>query len=295
MRRVTVGRLGISGRNDAVTLGLEAERSGRRLGRSVRRLLRSLGPAMGLSTPALLRHPVWTTRVADGGGTGVLVIPGFGGLDASMAVLRHWLRRRGYVPIGARLGMNLGCTDALVARLERRVEEHVRRTGGPVVLLGHSRGGMLGRLVAVRRPDLVCGLAMFGSPVLDPLDAGGFAAHLLRMLVRLSAFGVRGLLDQDCITGPCRDTTLGGLAAALQVPAVSIYSREDGVVGWRSCRDPEAEWVEVRSSHTGMGTDPVLYGALAVRFARWAASRAAVRDRAPVPAPSPWRRSRPAL
>jgi hypothetical protein len=141
--------------------------------------------------------------------------------------------------------------------------------------------------VAVRRPDLVCGLAMFGSPVLDPLDAGGLAPHLLRALVRLSTLGVRGLLDQDCLTGPCRDTTLGGLSAPLQVPAVAIYSRDDGVVGWQSCRDPEAEWVEVGSSHTGMGTDPVLYGALAVRFARWVADTAPVRGRAPQPAPSP--------
>jgi pimeloyl-ACP methyl ester carboxylesterase len=263
-----------------VTLGLEVERPGRRLRRSVRRLMRSLGPAMGFSTPALLLHPVWTTRVVEGGGTGVVVIPGFGGLDASMAVLRHWLRRRGYVPIGARLGMNLGCSDALVARLERHVEHHVRRTGGPVVLLGHSRGGMLGRLVAVRRPELVCGLAMFGSPVLDPLDARGLAARLLRVLVGLSAFGVRGLLDQDCLTGPCRDATAGGLAAPLRVPAVSIYSRDDGVVGWQSCRDPDAEWVEVSSSHTGMGTDPALYSALAVRFARWVANSASIRGRA---------------
>ncbi|MEN3270736.1 MAG: hypothetical protein V7646_7630 [Pseudonocardia sp.] len=229
---------------------------------------------MGLSTPALMRHPVWTTPAVEGGGTGVVVVPGFGGVDASMVVLRHWLRRRGYVPVGARLGVNLGCTDALVARLERRVEELVQRTGGPVVLLGHSRGGMLGRLVAVRRPDLVCGLAMLGSPVLDPLDARGMAQHLLRVLVRLSAFGVRGLLEQDCLTGACRDTTVEGLVAPLRVPAVAIYSREDGVVGWRSCRDPEAEWFEVTSSHTGMGTDPVLYDALATRLARWVADRA---------------------
>jgi pimeloyl-ACP methyl ester carboxylesterase len=241
-----------------------------RLCRSARLLARSVGPAMGLTTPALLRHPVWTSRTAEGGGMGVLVIPGFGGLDANLAVLRHWFRRRGYVPVGARLGMNLGCTDELVARLERRTEELARRTGGPVVLVGHSRGGMLGRLVAVRRPDIVCGLAMFGSPVLDPLDARGLARHILRVLLRLSAFGVRGLLDQDCLTGSCRDTTAGGLAAPLQVPAVAIYSREDGVVGWRSCQDPDAEWVEVSSSHTGMGTDPVLYDALATRLRGWA-------------------------
>ncbi|MHA6628612.1 alpha/beta fold hydrolase [Pseudonocardia sichuanensis] len=236
---------------------------------TTRHLARSLGPAVGLTTPALLRHPVWRSRAVDGAGTGVVVVPGFGGLDASMAVLRRWLQRRGYVPAGAGLGGNVGCTADLVTRLERRVEEHASATGGPVVLVGHSRGGMLARMIAARRPDLVRGLAMLGSPVLDPLDARGLAQLLLPALVGLSARGVPGLLDGDCLTGTCGDTTADGLAAPLRVPAVAIYSREDGVVGWRSCQDPEAEWVEVTSSHTGMGTDPQLYAALATRLAAW--------------------------
>ncbi|WP_233159619.1 alpha/beta fold hydrolase [Pseudonocardia sp. MH-G8] len=239
--------------------------------RTARHLARSLGPAVGLTTPALLRHPVWRSSAAEGGGAGVVVVPGFGGLDASMAVLRRWLQRRGYVAVGAALAGNIGCTQHLVTRLERRVEEHATATGGPVVLLGHSRGGMLARVIAARRPDLVRGLAMLGSPVLDPLDARGLARLLLPALVGLSARGVPGLLNGDCLAGVCGDTTADGLAAPLRVPAVAIYSREDGVVGWRSCQDPEAEWVEVTSSHTGMGTDPQLYTALATRLAAWAA------------------------
>jgi hypothetical protein len=53
------------------------------------------------------------------------------------------------------------------------------------------------------------------------------------------------------------------------VPAVAIYSLDDGVVSWESCQDPEAEWVEVASSHTGMATDPAVYAALAPRLAAW--------------------------
>ena len=242
-----------------------------RLRRTAGHLGRSLGPVMGLTVPGLLRHPVWRAAAPDGGGAGVVVVPGFGGADASMAVLRRWLDRCGYAATGARLGINVGCTAELVTRLERRVAAHAGATGGPVLLVGHSRGGMLARIVAARRPDLVRGLAMLGSPVLDPLDASGLATLLLPALVRLSELGVRGLLDGDCLTGPCGDTTADGLAAPLQVPAVSIYSRRDGVVGWRSCQDPAAEWVEVTSSHTGMGTDPELYAALAPRLAAWAA------------------------
>ena len=238
--------------------------------RIVRHVGRSLPPALGLTAPALVRHPVWRAAGADGGGIGVVVAPGFAGADASMGMLRRWLARRGYVPTGAGLGINVGCTEELAERLERRVADHAARTGGPVVLVGHSRGGMLARIIAVRRPDLVRGLAMLGSPVLDPLDAGGLATVVLPAVLRLSEFGVRGLVDGDCLTGPCSAAAAVGLAAPLPVPAVSIYSRDDGVVGWRSCQDPDAEWVEVASSHTGMGTDPAVYAALAPRLAAWA-------------------------
>jgi pimeloyl-ACP methyl ester carboxylesterase len=216
---------------------------------------------------------VWTSRTRDGGGVGVVVVPGFGGTDPSMAVLRRWLDARGYRPVGARLAFNLGCTADLVDRLERRVEEHARLTGGPVLLVGHSRGGCLARLVAVRRPDLVRGLAMLGSPVLDPLDVRGLAPLVLSVLLRLSALGVRGLLDRDCVAGSCGDRTVDGLTAPLPVPAVAIFSREDGVVGWESCRDPHAELIEVGSSHTSMGIDPDLYEVLVPRLAGWAAGR----------------------
>jgi pimeloyl-ACP methyl ester carboxylesterase len=203
----------------------------------------------------------------------VVVVPGFAGLDASMWALHRWLRRRGCRPVGAGLRLNVGCTSALVDRLERRVEEHARATGGPVLLLGHSLGGWLGRLVAVRRPELIRGLVMLGSPVLNPLDAQGAVMFVLRLIVGLADRGVPGLLGADCLAGDCRRSTERGLAAAVPVPAVAIYSRTDGVVGWRSCQDPAAEWVEVHSSHHGMGTDPDVYLAIASRLAAWAAAR----------------------
>jgi hypothetical protein len=245
----------------------------RRLRRGARVVGRSVGPAIGLTLPRLLRSPVWSSATADAGGVGVLVAPGFAGTDASMAVLRAWFRRLGYRPIGADLRWNVGCSTELVDRLERRVEAHVAATGGPVVLLGHSRGGWLCRLVAVRRPELVRGLIMLGSPVLDPLDAQGWVMLALRMIVGLSDRGVRGLLGSDCLSGACREVTERDLAAELTVPALAIYSREDGVVGWRSCQDPAAEWVEVRSSHHGLGTDPEVYQAMAARLRRWAGTR----------------------
>ena len=234
----------------------------------LRLLARELGPVLGTGRRALRRDPIWAGS-GEGAGVGVVVVPGFGGADASMAVLRRWLARRGYAPTGAALGLNLGCSAVLAARLERRAAEHARATGGPVVLIGHSRGGWLARLVAVRRPDVVRGVVMMGSPVLDPLDAAAPARAVLRALLWLAAAGVPGVLGRDCVHGACSAVTAAGLAAPLRVPAVSLYSRADGVIGWRSCLDPAAEWVEVRGSHTGMGTHPEVYAALAPRLAAW--------------------------
>ena len=57
------------------------------------------------------------------------------------------------------------------------------------------------------------------------------------------------------------------------MPALAIYSRDDGVVGWGSCRDPATEWVEVRSSHHRVGIDPEVYQAMDIRLRRWAGAR----------------------
>ncbi len=44
-----------------------------------------------------------------------------------------------------------------------------------------------------------------------------------------------------------------------EVGYTAIYSRRDGIVDWRSCLDPFAEHVEVRTSHCGMAVDPVVF------------------------------------
>lgn len=226
-----------------------------------------------LGVPRLLRHPVWRTVDADqGAGQGVLLIPGFGFGERSLAPLRAWLGARGYRPAGAGVGLNVGCTTELVDRIERRLVAHAESTGRRVVLLGQSRGGWLGRLAATRRPDLVRGLVMLGSPVLDPLGANPKVVRVARRLARLSAMGVPGLLNQDCFTGSCFRENSSSLATPLPagVPAVSVYSRLDGVAPWQLCRDPHAEDVEVHSSHTGMALDPEVYSAVQPKLATWA-------------------------
>ncbi|GAP35746.1 alpha/beta fold hydrolase [Piscinibacter sakaiensis] len=59
--------------------------------------------------------------------------------------------------------------DQLIHFIEREV-------GGPVLLVGHSLGGLLSLLAACRRPELAAGLVMLDSPVVT-----GWRAHGVRM------------------------------------------------------------------------------------------------------------------
>ena len=55
------------------------------------------------------------------------------------------------------------------------------------------------------------------------------------------------------------------------VPLTIIFSRRDGIVAWQACLDhtsPEAEHVEVASTHIGMGIDPDVWAVVAERLAR---------------------------
>ncbi|PWK84927.1 hypothetical protein C8D88_107134 [Lentzea atacamensis] len=246
---------------------------------ALRSLAREHVAVAALTIPRLLRHRVWRdANPHEGAGLGVVLVPGFGAGDFSLTFATTWLRDRGYVPVGAGVGFNVGCTAELVDRVERRLEEHAEATGGPVVLLGQSRGGALARLAAVRRPDLVCGLVMLGSPVIDPMGAHPHVLLAAKALARLSAIGVPGLMNTDCLSGTCFEDNVKAISAPLDVPAVSIYSRSDGIVPWRLSLDPAAECVEVHSTHTGMGLDPDVYLALRPRLATWAAQRYDLRD-----------------
>jgi pimeloyl-ACP methyl ester carboxylesterase len=227
-----------------------------------------------LGMPALLGHQAWRKADPDlGEGQGVLLVPGFGVGDGSLSLTSKWLADRGFRPAPARIGLNIGCTSTLLDRIERRLEEHAQATGRRVVLLGQSRGGALARLAAARRPDLVRGLVMLGSPVLDLLGARLGVIPLARMLARLSALGMTGLLDNDCFHGDCYALHSHALRAALpeSVPAIAFYSRNDAIAPWRLCMDPYATCVEVTSTHTGMALDPAVYAALGPTLAEWAA------------------------
>jgi pimeloyl-ACP methyl ester carboxylesterase len=195
----------------------------------------------------------------------VLLVPGFLAGDQSLAVLAGWLRRRGSRTSGAGMLMNVDCAERAAGGLERRLRRLAERTGRPVVVIGQSRGGELGRVLAARHPEHVSALVMLGAPVVRPLNVRPGVLRAVRSVAFLGDRGMPGVFSSKCADGDCCTAYWEDLRRPLpaSVDAVTVYSRTDGVVDWRACLDPWARPVEVDSSHTGMSVNRAVYAVMA--------------------------------
>jgi triacylglycerol lipase len=213
----------------------------------------------GLVADAGLRPP---RRQADA--APVLLIPGFMAGDASLMVLRSWLRLRGHPVAMSGIRINVDCAERAMGRLQELLYEFAAATSRPTIVIGQSRGGTFARCLAVREPELVGGLVTLGSPVLDPLAVSAPVLRVVRSVAWLAGIGVPGTFSRSCAEGPCCAAFREDLGASLpaSVRATAIYSRSDGIVDWRACLDPDADQVEVTSSHCGMAVNAEVYRVL---------------------------------
>jgi pimeloyl-ACP methyl ester carboxylesterase len=174
----------------------------------------------------------------------VLVLPGLMASDLSTRTLRVWLGRLGYPVVGWALGRNRGPTEEVVDQLPVLLDRLAREHGSPVSVVGWSLGGIYARRLARQAPRQVRQVISLGSPF--------------------------SLADRR-VHGSRLHASRGSLARPLAVPSTAVYSRWDGVVDWRACRQepgPTSENVAVRSSHLGMGHDPAVLWVVADRLAQ---------------------------
>jgi pimeloyl-ACP methyl ester carboxylesterase len=211
-----------------------------------------------LERAALVADPVWWGKgVPRGNGERVLLIPGLFAGDWSLLTLGRWLERIGYRPISAGIQMNSDCAGATVDRLAKRLREQVP-PGGRIALVGQSRGGLLARALAIRERERVAGLITLGSPMCDEWALNPLVGTAIQRVARSR---IPHTFTRACAEGECCRRYLEERSA--RVPAgigfVSLYTRSDGIVDWRSCLDPQAEAVEVEGSHAGMGASAPAY------------------------------------
>jgi triacylglycerol lipase len=229
---------------------------------------------IGLEAARLLRSPVWRgVGVPPGDGRPVLLIPGFMAGDGTLATLAKWLRANGYWTRRAGIRANVGCSQAACERIEERLEALAERTGQPVAIIGQSRGGVLARVVATRRPDLVSGIVTLGAPTVGMLRVHPIVLLQVGVVGALGTGRVPGLFSMSCWRGACCEAFRADLIAGFPVGVryVSVYSRSDGIVDWRACLDGDAdEHVEINASHMGMALSPGAYEEVARALASFA-------------------------
>jgi pimeloyl-ACP methyl ester carboxylesterase len=134
-----------------------------------------------------------------------------------------------------------------------------------VAIVGQSRGGNFAKVLAVRHPDLVSGIVTLGSPQIDPFDIHPFVRAQVYAVGALGTVGVPGLFKHTCKWGKCCEDFWEDLRKPLRedVGYLSVYSKSDGVVNWRSCLDPHAKHLQIDASHIGMAIAPRAWRAVA--------------------------------
>lgn len=218
---------------------------------------------VGFEAAALLRSDVWHgAGVPRGEGRPVLLVPGFLAGDGSLSTMTRWLRAAGWRTKRAGIRANVACSEEACERLEERLECLAASSGQRVVVIGQSRGGVLAKALAARRPDLVSGIVTLGSPVLSQLAIHPLVLAQVMLVGAIGTGRVPGVFSLECLRGACCEHFRASLRERLapDVGYVALYSRTDGVVNWRSCLDPAAsEHVEVDASHCGMSLSAPAY------------------------------------
>jgi triacylglycerol lipase len=217
-------------------------------------------------------RPLTALPVPVSDGAPVLLVPGLFRGDNSLEFLAEFLRSAGCDSWTGGLGRNLGCSEATVERLTRRLETIVALRRQRVAIVGHRRGGLLARVVARRRPDLVSGVVMLGSPFRDPLAVHPILWAALLTVATLGRFGVTGVFEYSCAVGRCCEPFRRDLPAALppDVGVLAVYSRRDGLVDWRSCVDAYGDQLEVATSHCEMPVEETVLRAIVSAVAGFA-------------------------
>jgi len=216
----------------------------------------------------LLADPVFRGRdVPRGDGRLVVVIPGLFGNDLYLEPLRYWLRHIGYSPVSSSLWVNAGCLLRLQEQVLAQVVRLMNGKPDPIVLIGHSRGGVLARAIAGRLRGQVSHLVELGSPVSafrQAVETGQIynssMGEVRTSIARASRFALR-VLDPDCRFPSCGCEFVQNVAHPLDASTslLSIYSPADEVAPPNTIEASEGERREVAGGHGSLAFNAAVY------------------------------------
>jgi pimeloyl-ACP methyl ester carboxylesterase len=213
-------------------------------------------PRAGLDFAALMWTWPLLATARRGDGHPVLVLPGFLFGDPSTLLLRNVLRALGHNVSGWSLGTNRGPTGHVVEQLRSQLERLHHDSGKTVSLVGWSLGGFYAQELARASPGSVRRLITLGTPVLRRSGLTQSGSRIADLATHLP--GVPAMMPRPWAE-----------SGSLRVPAMSAYTRADGIVSWSTCRyeaRARRENVEVRGSHLGLAHNPAVLWLLADRL-----------------------------
>ena len=207
--------------------------------------------------------------VPRGDGAPILLVPGFLAGDLSMSMLGEWLRRVGYQVHYSGINCNTDCPDRMVQTMVGQIARIVERSGRRLIIIGHSKGGYLARVLALKWPHLIRHVIALGSPFNEPLDVHPFTLMLVELVKAVYRHRWAGRAGSHsahygplCYSTGCQCDFALGLRQDLpeEVRYTAIYSRQDGVVRWRHClgQVPDDN-IEVFGTHLGLICNSQVY------------------------------------
>lgn len=171
-------------------------------------------------------------------GEKVMVLPGFLANDRTTLGLQRALAEAGYRVTGWGMGLNDGARPDTLDRLASQIERF--GSGGAVMLVGWSLGGVYARELAKARPELVSKVVTLGTPFSgDPRQNNAWRLYELVAGHKVDAPPI----ESDPAAKP-------------PVPTMAIWSRRDGVIAPACARGTEAESdrrVELACGHMAFG------------------------------------------
>lgn len=207
----------------------------------------------------LRRDTVYLGQEAPtGNGEPILLIPGFLAGDWALQVMAGWLSRLGYRPYLSGIDWNVSPPETTMKLLVWRLMYIAGEMQSPVFVVGHSLGGMFARVLGARFPEIVRHVIALGSPIRDPLQAAHFS-------VRIASLGLQTLWSLGRQTAPDASAFFQQVAASLPrgVGFTAIFSKQDEIVDWRACVDPQGDSQQVSGGHMGFVVNREVYRILA--------------------------------
>ena len=196
----------------------------------------------------------------QGDGHPVLVLPAFLTGDWFTEPLRKFLKKLGYFTYGWNMGLNIGPTPRILKGVEHRLEQINKHHNCKVTLIGHSLGGTMARELAKKRPDIIRDIILLASPIRFPMTSYMLPIYRLFSACHKQEYKMENYhsLSLNSSTPPL-------------VPVTAIFSRQDGIVSWRSCLEVPGlnrENIETDVAHTTMIRNPKVWSIITNSLAK---------------------------